>query len=252
MGQHTQEDQPTIRGSLAQIYNASREEFAQASVAEKAVLATTMGGLAFEWGTGNEALIGAVAANVYDATQNPVLTGLASGGGSFIEQAVLGVLMATTIYNFHNVAGTVRSVTSRPGEEQKRTSGINTFLGAFVLGSAVELAKENATHERTYGQNIRRALGTAAMIGAANTVLLTGASSLITAAQHVGLEHPAEIFVDVASNPLTYVGLFAAKFGFDKVKRYLKGRKERRGDQYEGAHRTQVNDPQQITESEGA
>jgi GNAT superfamily N-acetyltransferase len=227
----TQAIQLRLPDKISEIYQAGRSEFTDTTPAERATLAATLGGLAFEWGTGNEALIGAVGANVHNLTHSPVAAGLASGGASFAEQGTLGLLMAATISVFPKVADTVRDVFTKREKTEGEQSKTSRFLEAMALGSAVSLAKKNALQERSRIQNIRHALGSAAIVGAANTALVAGVSGIVSLGEGHGLEHEADLAVNVASNPLTYAGLFGAALAYNKVKKMWRERGNAQGEQ---------------------
>jgi len=226
--------QPSLPSRLADIYHIGKDEYVDTTLPERATLVATLGGLAFEWGTGNEALISNVGARVQELTHNPLVAGLASGGASFAEQGAIGVLMASTISYFPRVADKVRETFARPkgneADEAPEQSRPKRFLEAMILGSGVELAKNNAVEKHSIRQNIRRALGSASMIGVANTTLVAGVAGVVSLGSEYGLEREANILVDTAANPLTYAGLFGAIVAYNKVKKWW-GR--RRGDEDE-------------------
>ncbi len=217
---------PSLVGQLANTYRTARAEHAEASPMQRIGAMAALGGLAFEWGTGNEALIGTVAGNLHKLTDNPAITGLATCGVSFVEQGTIGVLMASTIHNFPKVASAVRDMVPSPRDDEPRSpSRMSRFMNVMILGSAVEIAKENARKPHTRRENISRAVANSAIIGTANSALIMTASAGIAAGAEHGFEAQAETAVDVISNPLTYVALLAATVGYNKIKNKIQARR---------------------------
>jgi hypothetical protein len=215
--------------AIGDIYRTGRTELADSSPFKRVSLAASMGALAFEWGTGNEALLSWMAANTYDISHNPIMTGVVVGVVSFVEQSGIGSLMANTISQFPKVAERIRQVTGNASSEASRPKPgiVNRFAGAFVLGAAVEVVVDNARNERTRSANIRHVLGSSALIGTGAAGLIAGASGLLALGEKVGYESQAQTVVDVASNPLTYVALLGGLLAINKVKRMIRNRRNR-------------------------
>lgn len=229
---------------LKDVYNVARTEHADASQSQRIALAATLGGLAFEWGTGNEAMLGFVGGQVHGLTHNAVVTGMAAGAATFAEQGAISVLMATTIYNFPNVANAIQNAVherKRGNEDElvKVESRGRRFAGLMLLGSSVKLALENVKTPRTKSENIKRALGGSAIIACANTAFIGSMSGVLRVAEAEGFEQQAEVFVDVASNPLTYIGIISTVVGYNKVKRWLAGRRQAKTEDVPGVKERQ-------------
>lgn len=224
----------TLRYKLSQIYSAAREDYDDSSVAKNLSTAAAVGGLAFEWGFGNETLLGTVAGNVQQLAANSMVTGLATGAASFAEQGAIGVLMATAIHDHPKITAAIRETVTDRGSSEERTSRLKRFGSCMLFGAAVDLALENAKNQHSRSANIRRALGSSAMIAAANTALIAGVSTAATFAAEHGLEAQVNTGVEVVSNPLTYIGVFASIAGGKKLIRGVKrlyGRISNRADE---------------------
>lgn len=218
-----QENPPSFVGKLRDIYKTAGKEHADTSLGQRATLAATLGGLAFEWGTGNEAMLGYVAGRVYETTHDSLTTALAAGGASLMEQGAIGTLMAMTIHNYPEVTAKIRDAVNTKGE-QKDASHLTRYAKAMVLGTGVELATENAIRQHTKQENVQHAMGSAAMIALSNTVIIGGLSGVLKLGERYGLESTSEAVVNVASNPLTYVGLLAGAVGYNKLRNIRKRR----------------------------
>ncbi|HET8708833.1 MAG TPA: hypothetical protein VFL85_00975 [Candidatus Saccharimonadales bacterium] len=212
----------TLRDKLSQVYSAAREDYGDSSVAKNLSTAAAVGGLAFEWGFGNETLLGTVAGNVQQLAANSVVTGLATGAASFAEQGAIGVLMAAAIHNHPKITAAIRETVADGEERQAYASRIKRFGNSMLFGAAVDLALENAKNQHSRAANIRRALGSSAMIATANTAFIAGVSTAATFAAEHGLEAQVNTGVEVVSNPLTYVGVFASIVGGKKIIRVAK------------------------------
>ncbi len=207
-------------GKLKEIYRTANKEHSNATLGQRAILATALSGLAFEWSTGNESMLGFVGARTHELTHNALATAVAGGGASFIEQGAIGTLMAMTIHNYPEVTAKLRELVSR-GKEDSNT-GIKRYASAMLLGTGVELAKENAVRPHDRSENIRHAMGSAAMISISNTAIIGSLSGLLKLGEEHGFEATSETIVNVASNPLTYVGLIGGIIGYDRLRKYVK------------------------------
>jgi hypothetical protein len=211
----------SLRQRLGNVYHAGRDDAHDASLGEKSLALATTGGLAFEWGTGNEALLSAVGANVHELTHNPVITGVTTGGVSFVEQGALGLLMAATVNSYPRFATAVREMTGARESGPGRLPIVKRFGRAMLLGSAAELAVENSAREHSYAENRTRAVRSAGMISVGSTAIFGIASAGLQVAAEHGMESQAETAVHVAQNPLTYALAFGSVFAFNKTKRMI-------------------------------
>ncbi len=215
---------------LKDIYRTANKEHKDASLGKRAILGTTLAGLAFEWSSGNESMLGFVSGQAYERTQDPLLTSLAAGGASFAEQGLIGALMAMTVHNYPEVTTKVREMVTN-GEESSGTF-LGRYAGAMILGTGVELAKENALRPHDRKENLRRAAGNATMIATSNTLLVGGLSGLVNLGEEHGFETASETAVNVASNPLTYAALIGGAIGYNRAKKAIVNRRNnKRGDE---------------------
>ncbi len=123
----------------------------------------------------------------------------------------------------------IRDAVNTKGE-QGDTSRLTRYAKAMVLGAGVELASENIVRRHTKQENIRHAMGSAALIALSNTAIIGGLSQVLKIGERYGFESTSEVVVDVASNPLTYVGLLAGAVGYGKFKNMRKRRAAKKGD----------------------
>lgn len=218
----------SLRASLTEIRHEGINELQEATPRQKLMLGATACALAFEWGTGNEALIGVVGGNVLRATNDTLLTAAAAGGASFGEQALFGMTAAASIHYFPRVTSAIRrkivgeeditsaaEVTDGAVVDQARLSRArkigNRFLTAFALGTSINAFKNNATKEHNLQENTKNVIVDASLIGGGVAGIAAAAAGATNAGRSMGLQHEANTFVDIISSPFTYMGLFAAK-----------------------------------------
>ena len=216
----------SVRETLHEIGIEGREEFAEASLMQKGVLGATACSLAFEWGTGNEALIGLVAGNVLRNTHDTLLTAAAGGGASFAEQSVFGLLAAASVHNFPRVMTAARKRLETPSSPEDETGNQATsvsvakrlgdrFLTAFAIGTSLAVMKNNATKEHTAAENTKNVVIDAGLIGGGVAGVAAIAAGATNLGRSIGLRDEMNVFVDVISSPFTYLGLFSLKSAFD-------------------------------------
>lgn len=216
--------------TISDVYRDTRLAYAESSAGDKGMLAIALGGVAFEWSTGNETLLGLVGGHTHRVTEDPALTGIVTGGTSFVEQFLLGTTMAAAIGRFPRLTTSIRRLVSSArdyaAETDKRTSKVSRFLSAFVLGAAVDVAVNNSTQEHSRKDNQKRVAASAAMVGVAVAGIGTAGSGALRLGTEYGYEAQAQTAVNVITSPWTYLGLFAASLGYSKVKKFLAGRRK--------------------------
>ena len=204
-------------------------ELANSKLRQKILLGATVLGLVFEWGPGNEWLIGDVGSEAHGAFDPTnagefiaasAITGVAAGAASTTEQALLGVLMSGTVRMFPE--------TFKKWDDTREHEALNPDQGDLALGialgtSAVVIEKNSQNPERTLKDDLKLTGKTALGIGAFNTALVTGASVGVRAIENLGYEAAAHATEEVLKNPLTYLALF----GLYKANEYRNARKER-------------------------
>lgn len=206
---------------LKEVYSVARAENANASIAERAALGGALVGLAFEWTSGNESMLGFVGSTAHELTHNPALVGAASGAASFVEQSAIGALVALSINNYPNAMKRMRESINydRDSSEDSRAK---RFARVMLLGSGVEVMVENSRHPHTGPENTRRAIANAATIGAANTALIGAVSGVMLLGERYGLERVTDPLVDILSNPLTYMVAIIGSVGLNKIRKVSK------------------------------
>ncbi|HTE22591.1 MAG TPA: hypothetical protein VK674_06145 [Candidatus Limnocylindria bacterium] len=218
-------EQLSIRQGLLNIYHTSREEFTQANGLDRTVLGLALVGLGFDWSTGNESMLSLVGANLHEATDSPVLTGLGMGGLSFVEQTAIGLSMVGAISRFPRIAESVRGLATRGQETSEvNRSRAGRLFGAFLFGASVEVASENARRKHTVAENAGHVLVSASLIGGGVVAVGGAASGILELGERNGLEAQTDTLVGLISNPLAYAGVFAAKLGYDKARKFIKAR----------------------------
>ncbi|HTB48626.1 MAG TPA: hypothetical protein VK712_00935 [Verrucomicrobiae bacterium] len=215
-------------GAITEAYQSAREDLAQGGVSTKLLLGAMAVGLVFEWGTGNEALLGLVGAHAYNATHNSLATGAITGSTSFVEQSLLGVGMALNIDRFPTTMGRLQDRMSREHNTDRQQPSLgNKALSAFALGTAVSLLKDRSGEKRPLRQNLQEAIGLSALIGAGVTLVASGSAAITNYGAEHGLEHQAHILVDILSSPFTYLGIFGTKLVYDKAKQFFKRHRDK-------------------------
>jgi hypothetical protein len=271
----------SVIGTARELYQVGREEFQDASLYQRAMLGATALTLAFEWGTGNEAVIGISAGRVLQETHSILLTTATAGGASLLEQAVFGLSAVASIHNFPKLMGAVRTKLFERGQKleaiddassdtrstessqivtddipehtrqelsfsgmleehlgkivepeisepptlskrrQKFAQVGGRFLTAITFGTSIVAMKNNAIDELSVTENIRNIFKDAGYIGAGVAVLGAIAAGATNGGRAIGLQTEANIFIDVLTNPGTYIGLFSlrALLSFRKKRR---------------------------------
>jgi hypothetical protein len=216
--------EPTIRQDIRSIYSEGKESLNNASAGQRLLLGVMVAGLAFEWGTGNEALLGYVGANSYDATNSIAATGAAMGITSFVEQSALGVTMAKCVDSFPEVTEKVREIVKRRSNdkiEESKTTISQKFLAAFALGSSAVVLAENAYVRKSSRENTKTAVGYAALIGGGVATIGALSATTLKIGERLGYERFSQVLVSVLSDPRAYLALFGATVLINKVRRNM-------------------------------
>lgn len=188
----------------------------------------------YEWGPFNEMVIGYAGVAAQEAwaadpgsLKELLVDSLAVGGVSGYmmgaQQAVAGVLMAGGAQYFPNTFEFWNITRQHQVSESKKQHGsIVTGLGLGT--SAVIIEQHFRDHERTFKKDVKTSLGIAAIIGTIDFVLLSAVSASVQFMDKAGYDTAAHITLEVAKNPLTYIGAFAAI----KSGQYIKERIQRK------------------------
>ncbi len=223
------ESNPTFLKRLRDVAVIASSELVNSKTYQKVLLGATALGLIFEWGPGNEWLIGGVGSETHGSfdpsnglefVASSVATGVAAGTVSAIEQGTLGVLMSGSVRAFPE--------TFKRWDNTRKHEPINPDKGDLALGivlgtSAVVIEKNSQNPSRTFTDDLKLSGKTSVGIGIANTALITGASLGVRAIEDLGYENIAQGIEEVLKNPLPYI----AAFGLYKTYQVLKERKKR-------------------------
>ena len=179
------------------------------------LLGATATGLAFEWGPGNEWLIGSVGASVHQSydpnsfgqlLQSSALAGGASGVASAVEQSALGLLMAGSVRNFPK---TFQKWDETRAEPAPVSSDKNDIITGITLGTSAVVIEKNAKNpKRTYKQDSVTVAKTAGIIGIFNALLVSSLSVGLRVLEDQGYEQASQNIEAIAKNPLTYLSIF--------------------------------------------
>lgn len=210
--------------SLREIAGSAWEESGNGTMQAKFLAGVMLAGLAFEWGTGNETLLGLVGSHTFDKTDSAVLTGVATGATSMMEQTILGITMALSLEQVPKTMQLLQDRFSRPEDAAKETKGIDgsKVMAALALGSSAYLVVDNVKEHKPRATNIRNAIGTSAIIAAGVTTIGLGASAITELGAEHGYAHEADTAVNVLSNPLSYLAVFGGVFALKKLKKALR------------------------------
>lgn len=219
----------SAREVLTEVWQAGREDVRETTHAQKALLGAAALGLVAEW-TATEASLVAIGDAVFEATHSPLMTAIATGGSSFVEQSAFGLLTVASIQNFPNTFAAVREkreerrqrkaneqddatapaeVTgedTKPVAEQpthKKRGFLKRFGNAFALGTSLNTLVNNTSEEFSGKENVENVMSDAALIGLGVTALFG-----------VGTEALSEQAAsDILSSPLTYASVLTLVIG---------------------------------------
>jgi hypothetical protein len=191
-------------------------------------------GLAFEWGTGNEALLAYVGSHAYgivgsnNLLENTFVTGAVTGGTSMLEQSLLGVTMAKCIPKFPKTLNLLQTKFDAQPIEKK--SLFRKFTTGFFIGTPAYLTCDNIKEPKTTQQNVKEAIGVAALIGG-GVAAVSGTTGFVSDLGTIyGFKDAAETFINILEKPYTYVGLF----GLIKGPGFINKRLNRKKSEKEG------------------
>jgi len=224
----------SAREVIAEVWQASREDAHETTPGQKALLGAAAVGLVAEW-TATEASLVAVGNTVFSETHSPLVTALATGGTSFVEQAAFGLLTIASIKNFPSVFATVRAKKEQRKERKasppsaynislefiaenvqaptaaaeagqatgKRPGLLKRFGDAFGLGTSLNALIKNSSDELSGTENVKGVISDASLIGLGVTALFGIGTEALG-------EHAA---TDVLSSPWTYAGVLTLVVG---------------------------------------
>ncbi len=188
----------------------------------------------YEWGPGNEAVMGMIGVGTQNLLANPdnlktllassLAVGAVTGYSTGAQQAISGTLMAGGVRYFPDTFKYWNKTKKSKINEIKKDKG--DIATALVLGTSAAVIEQNARNpERNFKKDTKMALGMAAIIGTLNTALISGISAGVQVMDKAGLEKAADLTENIASNPLTYLAAFIAYKGYEINKENRKHKK---------------------------
>jgi len=191
------------------------------------LLGGTAAGIAFEWGPGNEWLIGVAGSTTHEAF-NPsnaaelvatsTIAGLAAGTASAVEQSSLGLLMSGTVRTFPKAFMKWDETREHEALNNPSNNKGDIITGIALGTSAVVIEKNAQNPSRTFKDDAKMATKTAGVIGAFNAALVTTVSIGVRVLEQAGYDETSNTIEDIAKNPLTYLAIF----GLYKANQYRK------------------------------
>lgn len=207
------------KGMIRLFGRAVIDDFRAASVGQYFALVLMVVVLAFEWGPGNEVVIVSTIASVMEANPGwegiPLvgLTGFALVGGIQFFTGTVG-LVGFAMFERTAKAAWIGLNRLRNGAETADwwKLKLSTRWGlAFLIGASAVGLIQMVTTGRTGRAAHHRVIAQSALLAGATTAAI---SSLLAAAAFIARQYPAteggaERVISIASNPLTWIGLFA-------------------------------------------
>ncbi len=195
-------------------------DFRAATVGQYFALVLMVVVLAFEWGPGNEVVIVSTIAGVMEA--NPgwegiplvALTGFALVGGLQLFTGTVG-LVGFAMFERTARAAWIGLNRLRKGAETAdwwKLKLSTRWALAFLIGASAVGLIQMVTTGRTGWATHRRVIAQSALLAGLTTgaISATLAGAAFVARQYPATEGGAERLIAIASNPLTWIGLFAA------------------------------------------
>lgn len=211
------------------LLKSAKAELGEFSATKYALLGATVTGLVFEWSPANEALLGAIGISAHEALGtggsinhtiiDRFTTGVITGGVSFAEQSIVGVLTALSVNKFPK---TFKKWKDSESNLKKNVSTASSAITALGLGSSMAVLEKQLLDSNTnHKENIKIALKTSAIVGGANFILASVISGGLDVLDRNGYENISNGVSDTAKNPLFYIGVF----GLAKVLHHRKNKK---------------------------
>jgi hypothetical protein len=218
------DEQATLQSSwwtrLRSTASIAISEARRGSALEWLLLGLTGIGLAFDWGPGQEWLLGFVGGSAFgslDPTSTlqligyALLVGAATGAASAAAQGAVGILMAGSLRAFPE---TFRywDRSRRPGTSESRVSNNRPDpVTALTLGAALAVVEKNFQQPgRSLRSDAAMVLRASLLIGGFNTAMVAMLGVCGYLLQRGGHDDLASALEAIAKNPLTYVVAFVA------------------------------------------
>lgn len=215
---------------IRELAGAGSEDYAKSSFPQRLGLLATAAWITYEWGPGNEALIPIVASQVLKQSEDamaPVATGLVSGLVAYTQQSLSGATSAYTASAFPKLSGTAYRLFNQP--EDKATDKHSSWRDlplwhrvgySFLLGSTFAVAREATVTGNAERKELNKAAQSSARItGLSVTALGAFAGSSKWIADGTAYENGVDTTVEIAGNPLTWLGLFGSLAVLNYIKR---------------------------------
>jgi hypothetical protein len=221
-----------VKNRIQKVFTMAGHELVHSKPYGWLLLGATATGLAFEWGPGNEWLIGSVGTSVHQSydpnsfgqlLQSSALAGGATGVASAVEQSALGLLMAGSVRNFPK---TFQKWDETRAEHAPISSDKNDIITGITLGTSAVVIEKNAKNpNRTYKQDSVTVAKTAGIIGIFNALLVSSLSIGVRILEDQGYEQASQNIEAIAKNPLTYLSVFGLYKAIQIAKNRSKNKK---------------------------
>lgn len=193
----------------------AREEIAHTTTLQKLSLLASVGGQVYEWSPANEWVTGAMSSNVFEVGRNtdgilqPAInilqTGATTGVISGITQLGVGLLTAKAVRVFPDSFAVLSDNIGSEIAHNKPSVATAIALGT----SAVVIEANYQNPNRIYRDDVILVGKAAGMIAIGNVLVGAGVSGIATALDATHNSGVADVIIEYAQNPLTYLAVFA-------------------------------------------
>ena len=232
MHQDELSDDLTLRQKLHEVREAAAYDFKNSGIRQKIGLLATGAWLTYEWGPGNETVTPILGGAIINSVSGPAgiaVTAAVTGGFTFLQQVASGATVAATATQFPKLTETTfnRFFTDKEHPELnakpwKDLSLAKRILYGFTMGTTFVASREAAvTGETKFAKTLPRVIGSAALTSSVVATLAGGVEALDTYSDNFTpiLQKISETFVDVVSNPITWLGLLGVSALNERRKR---------------------------------
>lgn len=180
----------------------------------RVVLAAAVASLVFEQSPGNEAVRTALGLGVLERTQNEWLVGLTVFGLTVVIEGVSSVLITLGLHGPSTLIGrlTDRFRPDSTAPAAQRGSPLKEFLTdvsiALGIGAGLVVMRHHLRSAGTLARDLRIAARATLIVAVVSGIIGVIAAGGIRHAEKVGLETPAQWFVDWATDWRFWCGVF--------------------------------------------
>lgn len=224
----------TLREKIHELRKAASDDFNNSGIAKKVGLAATAAWLAYEWGPGNETLTPILGGAVINNVNGPLgiaATAAITGGFTFLQQVASGATVAATATQFPNLAESTFNkffvdkdhpeLNAKPWQHLPLTTRL---LYGFTMGTTFVASREAAvTGQTEFKKTMPRVVGSAALTGTMVAAIAGSVEALDTYGHNLPLKIAGlkldELFIDVVTNPVTWLGLLGVSAVSGRIKR---------------------------------